>query len=151
MNSEFSIAVHSLVLLTHRPDHMAKSEMIARSVCTHPARVRKVMSILRNHGFVTTKEGSGGGYLLNCDPKTTNLAQIYRAVAIGSLKPNWCSGKSEMDCVVSANIHQVMDQLFLEAEQHLQLYWQRWTLEDILQRIHETGWSTIGQLRRNRS
>jgi DNA-binding IscR family transcriptional regulator len=42
MNSEFVIAVHSLVLLAYRPDGMATSDEIAANVCTHPARVRKV-------------------------------------------------------------------------------------------------------------
>ena len=46
MNSEFTIAVHSLVLLAHLPDHMATSEEIAANVSTHSARIRKVMGFL---------------------------------------------------------------------------------------------------------
>ncbi|MDF2719721.1 MAG: hypothetical protein K0R28_6646, partial [Paenibacillus sp.] len=30
MNSEFTVAVHSLVFLAYLPDHMASSELIAR-------------------------------------------------------------------------------------------------------------------------
>lgn len=135
MNSEFSIAVHSLVLLAHRSDHMATSEMIASNVCTHPARVRKVMSILKKHGLVSTKEGSGGGYMLSCDPETTHLAHIYRVVSAGSLKPSWCSGDPETGCMIASNVQQVMDGLFQEAEAQLEAYLQRWTVSGVLREI----------------
>lgn len=135
MNSEFSIAVHSLVLLAHRTDHMATSEMIADNVCTHPARVRKVMSILKKIGFVSTKEGIGGGYILCSDPETTDLAQIYRAVSIGTLKPGWCSGDPETGCMIASNVQKVMDGMFQEAEVHLEAYWRKWTVADVLREI----------------
>lgn len=132
MNSEFSIAVHSLVLLAYRTDRMATSDIIADNVCTHPARVRKVMGILRKHGFVTTKEGTGGGYILSRDAAEINLAQVYRAVSIGTLKPNWCSGDPETNCVIASNVQQVMDGLFHDAELHLEEYWRKLTIRDVL-------------------
>ena len=46
MNSEFTIAVHSLVLLAYLPERMASSETIAENVQTNPARIRKVMGVL---------------------------------------------------------------------------------------------------------
>nr|WP_308737703.1 Rrf2 family transcriptional regulator [Paenibacillus sp. AR247] len=48
MNSEFNIAVHCLTLLSLKEERMANSEEIAKSVCTHPARIRKVLGLLRN-------------------------------------------------------------------------------------------------------
>lgn len=135
MNSDFSIAVHSLVLLFHRADRMATSEMIAANVCTNPARVRKVMSLLRNHGFVATKEGTGGGYLLNCDPETTHLGQIYKVVCEGTLKPGWCSGNPDDGCMIASNVQAVMDGLFHEAELCLEEYWQRHTIADVHRQI----------------
>lgn len=92
MNSDFTIAVHSLVYLAYLPDHMASSESIAENVCTNSARIRKMMSCLRNNGFVKTKEGVGGGYILDCNPQEISLADIYIAVSHGTLKPNWCTG-----------------------------------------------------------
>ena len=43
------------------------------------------MSCLRNHGFVKTKEGIGGGYILDCNSQEVSLADIYRIVSRGSL------------------------------------------------------------------
>jgi len=135
MNSDFVIAMHSLVLLANIPDHMANSDTIAENVCTNPARIRKVMSILRKNGYVKTKEGIGGGYLLSCDPENTTLSQIYLTISSGSLKPHWCTGDPERKCVISSNTQSVMDEIFIEAEQHMQAYLGQITISRVLDRI----------------
>ncbi|MCZ8519664.1 MULTISPECIES: Rrf2 family transcriptional regulator [Paenibacillus] len=135
MNSEFTIAVHSLVLLAYRPDHMATSDIIAHNVSTHPARVRKVMACLKKKGYVATKEGSGGGFILSCDPDEVTLAEIYRVTSIGSIKPSWCSGSTEEECLVACNIAGVMDGIFTEAEEGMLMYLERLTLRGVLDRL----------------
>ena len=139
MNSEFTIAVHSLVYLAYLPDRMASSDMIAENVGTHSARVRKVMSGLRRSGFVDTREGSGGGYRLTIDPSVVTLADIYRVMAQGSLIPSWCSGNPEMDCVVGSNMNQVMFGIFCTAEKQLESHFSAITIQDVLKQIHECG------------
>jgi len=136
MNSEFTIAVHSLVYLAHLPDRMASSEGIAANVDTHPARIRKVLGCLRKAGYVATREGTGGGYWLRHDPAEVTLAEIYRLMAWGSLQPSWCSGDPEMDCPVGSNMQQVMNQIFCQAERHLESYFSKITIADILNQIH---------------
>jgi len=135
MNSEFTIAVHSLVFLAYTPDHMATSERIACNVATHPARLRKVMGCLRNCGYVSTKEGLGGGYILDCDPERVTLAEIYRAMCPGSLKPSWSSGNPEEKCMVAGNMQCVMDRIFADAERHLETYFEGLTIADVLRSI----------------
>lgn len=135
MNSEFSVAVHCLVFLAYLPDHMASSELIARNVSTNPTRIRKVMGLLRTQGFVKTKEGIGGGYLLSCDPEEVTLGGIYRAISTGTLKPHWCSGNQENACLVSANMEQVMDDIFNEAETYYEQYLERTTIQAVLDKL----------------
>lgn len=135
MNSEFTIAVHSLVFLSNTPDRMATSEVIAHNVNTHPSRLRKVMSCLRKHRYIATKEGIGGGYMLNCSPDQVTLAEIYKATSIGSIKPGWCSGKEDEKCMVACNMADVMEHIFCEAEQHLLQYLQQTTIADVLERV----------------
>ncbi|MCA0758207.1 Rrf2 family transcriptional regulator [Paenibacillus sp. N4] len=137
MNSEFTVAVHSLVLLAYLPEHMASSETIARNVDTNPTRIRKIMSILKKNGYVKTKEGIGGGYILDCEPEEVTLAEIYRTLSGGTLKPHWCSGNPEESCLVSANIQNVMDHFFYEAERHFEAYLERNTLQTVLDRIRQ--------------
>ncbi|MFC5403537.1 RrF2 family transcriptional regulator [Cohnella soli] len=135
MNSEFIIAVHSLVLLAHRPDGMASSEEIASNVCTNPVRVRKVMSCLRKNGFVDTREGSGGGYRLSREPSDVTLADVYQALAAGSLAPGWCSGDPQSDCMVGSNMAEVMNAVFCGADQQLEMYLQSITIGQMLSSI----------------
>jgi Rrf2 family protein len=135
LNSEFTIAVHSLVLLAHKPDHMATSDYIAVNVATHPARIRKVMGLLRKEGYVRTKEGIGGGFMLNCDPDRVTLAEIYRLTSQGTLKPSWCSGNPDKACPVSANMKYVMDGIFYEAELHMEQYLENHTISSVLEQV----------------
>ncbi|MCI3927224.1 Rrf2 family transcriptional regulator [Paenibacillus sp. TRM 82003] len=137
MNSEFTIAVHSLVFLAYKTDRMATSEAIACNVSTHPARVRKVMGCLRKSGFVSTKEGLGGGYWFQRDPEEVTLAEVYRAMCPGSLKPTWSTGNPEEKCMVSGNMQCVMDRIFSDAERHLETYFEGKTIGDVLRLIRE--------------
>ncbi|MDQ0172313.1 RrF2 family transcriptional regulator [Paenibacillus tundrae] len=135
MNSEFTIAVHCLVFLSMKEDCMANSEDLSHSVGTHPARVRKVLSVLRKHGYLTTKEGAHGGYLLNRPSDEIKLGELYRLVAGGSLGPNWCSGESGSPCVVSSNMRDVMGGIYDGGEEALSIYFDRISIEDVKHRI----------------
>ena len=137
MNSEFTIAVHSLVLLAYLPGRMASSETIADNVQTNPARIRKVMGVLRRSGFVETREGMRGGYRLAVEPGDVTLGDIYRAMAAGSLMPGWCSGDPEMDCVVGSNMRTVMNGIFCSAEKRLEEYFDGITIQTVLAQIRD--------------
>ena len=54
MTSEFTVAVHGLVFLAHKKT-VFSSQALAKNVCTNPARIRKVMSKLKNAHLVETK------------------------------------------------------------------------------------------------
>ena len=135
MNSEFTIAVHSLVLLANHPGKMASSDYIAQNVSTHPARVRKVIGFLRKKGYVTSKEGIGGGFILNCNPELVTLGEIYRIISAGTLQPNWCSGDTSMHCVVASNIEVVMAEVFCNAERQLENYFDNLTISNVLEKL----------------
>jgi len=137
VNSDFTIAVHSLVYLAYLPDHMASSDSIAKNVCTNAARIRKIMSHLRKNGFVKTKEGIGGGYILACNPHKVTLAEIYRTVSQGSLKPHWCTGDPEQKCLVSSNTQSVMDEIINEAELYFEKHLEKNTIESVLEKIKQ--------------
>ena len=49
MNSAFCVAVHALICLNRRQEQLS-SEELARSICTNPARVRKIMAGLKREG-----------------------------------------------------------------------------------------------------
>ncbi|GIP58632.1 Rrf2 family transcriptional regulator [Paenibacillus woosongensis] len=122
MNSEFTVALHCLLFLHMNAHCIANSEKIAASVATHPARVRKVLSLLKKQGYVSTKEGVGGGYLLSADLNAISLGDLYRLFARGTLQPGWCSGSQESPCQVSSKMREVMDRIFAGGEDQLERY-----------------------------
>jgi Rrf2 family protein len=139
MNSEFTVAVHSLVYLAYLPERASTSDKIAENVQTHAARIRKVMCVLRNGGYVATREGAGGGYHLLIDPATVTLGDVYDLLSQGSLVPTWCSGSKDSPCVVGSNMADVMNGIFCQAEQKLQDYLHSITLADVLAQVEACG------------
>ncbi|NGZ76362.1 Rrf2 family transcriptional regulator [Saccharibacillus alkalitolerans] len=139
MNSEFPAAVHLLVYLAHAPSGTANSEELARSVNTHPARVRKTMGCLRDNGWVRTREGIGGGYSLSAAPSEIRLADVYRAACCDGLRPRKGTGSPESGCAIASGISGAMDHYFGEAERRYLDYFDGVTVQDVLDRIVNGG------------
>ena len=99
------MAVHALVYLNHRAE-VVSSEELSVNICTHPARVRRVMAKLRGAGFVKTKEGSvGGGYQFISDPARLSLNEVAKALDIRFVETSWQSGSSDMDCQIASGMN----------------------------------------------
>lgn len=139
MNSEFTVAVHGLVLLAQRPDRMATSDMIACSVNTHSARIRRVMGWLKKSGMIATKEGIGGGYVLMGNPEEITLAHVYRILAMGSVVPSWKSGGTDPDCMVATHMEEVMSEVFRDTEMQMMRHLDRVTIADLLAQIRKAA------------
>lgn len=113
MAAVFSVAVHAIVYLNHKKTTVS-SEALAENICTNPARVRKVMSMLKQAGLVQTKEGSSGGYLFTEDASQTTLRQIADAVDARFVERGWRSGKEDMECLIASGMADVMDSIYDE-------------------------------------
>ena len=79
-SSRFAYAVHVLALLSLQEGVPLSSEMIAGSVNTNPALIRRLLSMLAEAGFTTSQLGAGGGALLARAPQEIRLVDVYRAV-----------------------------------------------------------------------
>ncbi|MED4206955.1 Rrf2 family transcriptional regulator [Neobacillus mesonae] len=130
MNSNFTLAIHSLTLLALQPDHMSSSDYIAESAGVHPVRIRKVLSILKKHGYITSKEGTGGGFIFTLNPEDVTLWDLYKVTSEGTLQPK-CPQSNER-CLVGANLQQVLFKIFLGAEEHLGEYLRNYTIKEIV-------------------
>ena len=87
MSSDFTLAIHSLTYLALQPDRMSTSNAISESACVHPVRIRKVLSLLKKHKFIQSKEGTGGGFIFARDLDEVNLWHIYQITSEGALQP----------------------------------------------------------------
>lgn len=135
MNSEFSIALHCLLILSHHSNKMITSDTIANSACVHPVRIRKILSLLKRNGYIHTKEGAGGGVSLASDPNQITLDEIYQLTSFGTLKPK-CPQKNEQ-CLVGANIEKVLGNIFYQAEQQVRGFLHQFTIRDVLAFIQQ--------------
>lgn len=115
MTSEFSVAVHALVYLSHKAATVS-SEVLAENICTNPTRVRKIMGRLKKAGLISTKEGLDGGYLISQKAGETTLQDVAEALEVTFVAASWHSGNPDMDCLVASGMADLMDQIYGELD-----------------------------------
>lgn len=111
MTSEFTIAVHALVFLDSRGGTVS-SETLAENICTNPARVRKVMALLKKAGLVYTQEGAVGGYRFAGDAGKVTLRDVAKAVDAVFVSSAWRSGSLDKPCLIASGMAGAMDELY---------------------------------------
>lgn len=129
VNREFTLAVHSLLFLDAKPERYARSAEIASSAQAHPVQVRKVLSVLRDCGYVESKEGIGGGFSLKGDSSRINLWDIYQVTAEGTLRPKGAEEKVSYSLHSSTNT--LLSIIFTDAEEHLGDFLKDYTIADL--------------------
>jgi len=75
----FAVGVHIMTLLAVSEGPVSSS-MIAGSVNTNPAVIRRMLGLLAKAGLTSATMGSGGGTVLAKPAKDVMLLDIYRAV-----------------------------------------------------------------------
>ncbi len=114
MNGDFTLAVHALVCLNHKKETVS-SDVLADNICTHPARVRRVMALLKKAKLVETKEGRpGGGYLFISDAEAVTLKDVAKAVSAMFVSSDWRSGSIDKECLVASGMGEIMDGIYTE-------------------------------------
>ncbi|MBV8271818.1 MAG: Rrf2 family transcriptional regulator [Cupriavidus sp.] len=83
-SSRFAVAVHILTLLA-QAEGPVPSSMIAGSVGTNPALIRRMIGALIEAGFVTTTMGSTGGSTLARPASQITLLDVFRATETTAL------------------------------------------------------------------
>ena len=128
-SSRFAFAVHVLALLSLQQGVPLSSEIIAGSVNTNPALIRRLLTMLAQAGLTTAQLGSGGGALLARPPEQISLLDVYRAVddaqlfALHRVEPNPA-------CMVGRNIQGVLRGIIDEAQQAMEASLAARTLAD---------------------
>ena len=103
MKSDFIVAVHALVYLSHR-GCLASSEELAENICTNPARVRKIMGKLKKMGIITTREGHVGGYCPCEGLEKVTLYEIAQGMGTVFVDTKWRSGNEENNCFIKVSV-----------------------------------------------
>lgn len=127
-NTKFATALHILSLLDYSKGERVSSEHIAGSINLNPALVRKEISHLKKLGFITSKEGNGGGCLLARPSSEILLSEIYLAVRQAPLLGR--KNSPNPACTVGRQINTHLDKLYSDAELSLTEKLGKQTLEE---------------------
>ncbi len=106
-----------LHVLLHMAEHdgPVTSEVLAKAMETNPVVIRRVMAGLRDHGYVRSEKGHGGGWTLACDLSRITLRDVYTALGCPSLLA--IGNRTESPgCLVEQAVNAALDQAFHDAE-----------------------------------
>ena len=84
MNTRLAVATHILTFLQSQGDKPATSKLIASSVNTNPALIRRLLSQLAAAGLTTSQMGSGGGAMLARSAARITLLEVHEAIDEGT-------------------------------------------------------------------
>jgi Rrf2 family protein len=80
MDTRFATAIHLLVLVSLPHGRGLGAERLARSVGTHPVRVRQILAALARAGLSETRRGRTGGTVLARPADAISLGDVYHAI-----------------------------------------------------------------------
>jgi Rrf2 family protein len=130
-SSRFAVAVHILTLLQMSGGEPVTSERIAGSVNTHPAVIRRLLSMLAKAGIATSQLGAGGGALLARPADRITLLDVYEAVEDGDVFAMH-HGQPNPACPVGRQVKGVLEVVTTEAQRAMHESLARRTIADVL-------------------
>src|SRR3990170_5462514 len=83
-DSRLSGVLHVLLHMAEQRGPVT-SEVLAKAMATNPVVIRRIMAGLRDHGYITSEKGHGGGWTLACDLSAVTLRDVYTALGCPSL------------------------------------------------------------------
>ena len=83
-DSRLSGVLHVLLHM-HAHDGPMTSAALAHAMTTNPVVVRRILAGLREHGYVRSEKGHGGGWTLACDPARVTLRDVHAALGSPSV------------------------------------------------------------------
>ncbi len=128
-NSNFSVAVHALVILAVR-QRLTTSSFIAGSVNTNPVVVRRVLGMLVSAGLVRSAPGKRGGFELARPADAIRLADVRGAIEDAPVIRIHANPENTT-CAVSCNIKQVLGELGERVEAAVDQELARTTIADV--------------------
>lgn len=133
-NTRFATIIHILTILATKMGEWINSEWIAGSINTNPVIVRKELSILQEQGWVTSRKGKDGGFMLNVSNDKITLAELYKVV-----KNSDVLGKKNLNpsskCPIGKDINKNLETLFTETDELVIASLQTKTLKSFMEQF----------------
>ncbi|MBT2215769.1 Rrf2 family transcriptional regulator [Virgibacillus dakarensis] len=135
-NNRFAVAIHILALASNQPREYLTSEFIANSVNTNPVVIRRINSMLKKAGLLTSHPGIPG-LSITKDPSDISLLAIYKAVQHTNELGFAVHEDPNPNCAVGSNIQSALEKKFKRAQQAMEEELARQTLDDVLQDLFD--------------
>lgn len=134
MNTRLAVATHILTFIETQGRSPSTSELVASSVNTNPALIRRLLSQLAKAGLTTSQMGSGGGTLLAKPADRITMLDVYRALedepGVFALHP-----EPNPQCPVGRNINAVLHNRIGAAERAMQAELATVTIADMVRDV----------------
>lgn len=137
ISSRFTVGIHILALLELNKDQVNSSEVLAESVNTNPAVIRKIMGMLKKANLINVQPGIAGSTLTKSASDITLLA-VYKAVNV--VKENELFSlhdNTSQSCIVGRNIQHAIEPMLINAQHIMEQSLENLTIADVLKGIIE--------------
>ncbi len=136
MDTRFSAAIHTLVLISEADTPMS-SEEIAVSVGTNSSYIRKLTVLLKKSGIIESHQGRSG-FSLCIKPEKLTLMKIYQAV----YETDWVElfdihQNTSDECIVGRHIKPVLTRTFRSIEDETEEKLKNTTLTDCIDELRK--------------
>ncbi|MGT2832901.1 Rrf2 family transcriptional regulator [Streptococcus halotolerans] len=136
MDTKFSVALHILVMISESKE-VFSSQALATSVGTNASYIRKVISLLKNAGLITSHQGKSG-YQISKSPKRISLLEIYYATQeIDHIRLFQIHQNANQDCPVGKHIEGAVAPIFTSVEQQLEKELIDQTLDQVIDNLYQ--------------
>ena len=133
-DTRLSGVLHVLLHMAEREGPVT-SEALARVMDTNPVVIRRIMSGLREDGYVRSEKGHGGGWSLACDLSKVTLRDVVTALGPVSLLA--MGNRTEAPgCAVEQAVNKRLSAAFRDAETLLLSRFADVTLEMLSKDVH---------------
>ena len=132
ISSRFSVGIHILALLEINKDGKNTSEILASSVNTNPAVIRKIMGMLKKAELVEVHPGIAGAKLAKNLSEITFL-DVYQAVNVVNENELFSVHENpNPNCTVGKNIQESIIPIFSNAQLAMENTLSKVTIENVV-------------------
>lgn len=133
-SNQFSDAIHVLAFIAIYQGHtILSSDTIANSIETSAARVRKIMTALKNANLIKTTIGKPQPVLVK-EPQRISFSEIFKAIS-DETPLLQVDHKTNPACIVGGNIQEALEQKYTFLQEKVEQEMEHITLADVLTEI----------------
>lgn len=136
-DSRLSRVLHALLHMEDAARPLT-SDAIADMLRTNPVVVRRLLSGLRDSGYVQSEKGHGGGWVLSVALDEITLLDVYRSAGAPALFSDLVS-EDDHQCLVEQAVNAHLSATVREAEAALLEKFAKVTLGDLSREIKRKG------------